>query len=318
MPHHYGGWLPANRGRGYPLGMHQSGTNLLELIAEDRTAKTGRFVLETAGAAASAAVAIATIAARIGVRVGAAKERLRWFQLSPQLMPIGTVLDDGLADLVAPLEIDRTWRESTASGAASTSPRGTRNDGSSANFKSFPRGRADDHIGSDRGRCLLGLLVGQGLRVSLCLGLSLSLLLLQLDAVDDGSILASDQLVGDELLLEPLLGLCLRLLDYLRSLKRKSGPLLLRLKVGCGHDDLLQLDRFVDAGCDVRLLGLLKDLPRRRHRDGYLIDHLLRSDDVFRLLLLLTPVRFQLNDLVLNLLEQLMLMLLLLLLMMLL
>ena len=130
------------------------------LIAEDRPAKTGRFVLETAGAAASAAVAIATIAARIGVRVGAAEERLRWFQLSPQLMPIGTVLDDGLADLVAPLEIDRTWREPTASGAASTSPRGTRNDGSGANFKSFPRGRSDDHIGSDRGRCLLSLLVG--------------------------------------------------------------------------------------------------------------------------------------------------------------
>lgn len=70
----------------------------------------------------------------------------------------------------------------------------------------------------------------------------------------------------------------------------------------------------MDAGRDVRLLSLLQDLSRwaAGHRNGYLVDNLLRSDDVFRLLLLLTAVCFQLNDLVLNLLKQLLLLLLLL------
>lgn len=32
MAHDDGRWLPTYRGRSYPLGMHQSGTNLLELF----------------------------------------------------------------------------------------------------------------------------------------------------------------------------------------------------------------------------------------------------------------------------------------------
>lgn len=157
-------------------------------------------------------------------------------------MPIGTVLDDGLADLVAPLEIHRTWGEPTASGTSTSStwPNG------SANFEPFPGSWADDHIRSNRGGCLLCLLVGQGLCLSLGLSLSLSLslglclllllLLLQLlHGVDNGSILTSDQLICYELLLESLLGLGRRLLDLLlnelRSLKWKAGALLLRLQV---------------------------------------------------------------------------------------
>lgn len=125
-------------------------------------------------------------------------------------------------------------------------------------------------------------------------------------------------MVRDKLLLEPLLGLSRWLLDLLldelRSLKGQPGSLLLRLKVRSGHDDLLQLDWLLDAGRDVCLLGLLEDLSGRTagHRDGNLVDYLLRSDDVFRLLLLLTTIRFQLDDLILNLLKQLMLLLLLL------
>lgn len=82
------------------------------LIPHDGPSKAGRLILATSGAAATstaatAPVAIATVAR---VRVGTGQERLRWFQLSPQLMPIRAVLDDGLADLVAPLKVDRPGR----------------------------------------------------------------------------------------------------------------------------------------------------------------------------------------------------------------
>lgn len=243
-------------------------------------------------------------------------------------MPIRAVLDDGLADLVAPFEIHRAWREPTASGATTPSTRNSSSDdgGGAGNFEPLSGSWSNDDVRSDRGCSLLGLLVGQslglglrlrlGLSLSLGLGLSLSLslslglcLLLDLHAVDDGSILTPNQLVRDELLLEPLLRLSRWLLDLLldelSALQGKPGSLLLRLKVRSGHDDLLQLDWLLDAGRDVCLLGLLEDLPGRTagHRDGNLVDYLLRSDDVFRLLLLLTTIRFQLYDLVLNLLE---------------
>lgn len=157
-------------------------------------------------------------------------------------MPIGTVLDDGLADLVAPLEIHRTWGETTATCTTTSSSRTY----GGPNFEPFPGSWADDHIRSNRSGCLLCLLVGQGLCLSLGLSLSLSLslglcllllllLLHLLYGVNDGSILTSDQLIRYELLLESLLGLgrglLNLLLDELRSLKWKASPLLLRLQV---------------------------------------------------------------------------------------
>lgn len=115
-------------------------------------------------------------------------------------MPIRAVLDDGLADLVAPFEIHRSWGEPTASGAATSSTRHSSSDdgGSAGNFESLSRSWSNNDIRSDRGCSLLGLLVGQslGLRLGLSLGLCLSLslclgllLLLDLHAVDDSSIL---------------------------------------------------------------------------------------------------------------------------------
>lgn len=100
--------------RHYPLGVDQAGT---DLIPRDRPSKAGRLILSTSGttttdstataSTTSAPIAVAAIA-RVRVRTG--QERLRWLQLSPQLMPIRAVLDDGLADLVAPLQIDGPGR----------------------------------------------------------------------------------------------------------------------------------------------------------------------------------------------------------------
>lgn len=177
-------------------------------------------------------------------------------------MPIGTVLDDGLANLIASFEIHRTGRQSTASGAPTSS---TRDDGG-AHFEPFSGSWSDNDISADSSGSLLGLLIGQSLSVGLSLSLSLSLglrllLLLYLHTVDDGSILTPDKLICNKLLLEPLLGLSRRLLDLLldelRSLQRKPSSLLLRLNVGGGHNDFLQLNWLLDACCNVRLLRLL-------------------------------------------------------------
>lgn len=111
--------------RHYPLGVDQAGT---DLIPHDRPSKAGWLILSTSCTSTTtttdsttttiAPIAVAAIA-RVRVRTG--QERLRWLQLSPQLMPIRAVLDDGLADLVAPLQIDRPGRKPCTAGSTPAS-----------------------------------------------------------------------------------------------------------------------------------------------------------------------------------------------------